>query len=655
MTLEVWIGGARRRVGNVALAMPDGTLAAVQLFATGADTGPPPPTTSWADAFATRNWTNIDGWFERNTGHDESLVYQTIAGPNITPTWLAANEGNGRVFQEDGRWVVERYRFTSMVLLHADNLTLRNCYVDTQVAADTSALRSSPTPQNLVIEHCTLNGNNLNTSQSDTAIRFLNAGGPNQVTMRFCNIYGWRAGIYIVSGGVTAEYCWVHDLHFYTDSHNTAASIRGANAHLFRCHLTDGNSAALSFYAETAPFTNVGATECTFRSRHWFEVNTAPDRPYFTPQPGEVRYLRRNLFWTGGNFQNDLGYWGGIGEDVTLFTELTGNIDRAGNPISHQFPPEEPVPSQGWADAFATRDFAGTEPVRVGDPTPHGALRTWYEANTGHDPALDYVTHEGTLTVNAAWLAANNGNGRVRQENGRWYVERYRVTGILRVATNDVTFSNMNLDSNGSLYAFQSRAADGNASGIVLEHSTLAGNAASDNGATLNFPAARDVDQIIIRHCDISGYRAGIYCFGGITAEYNWVHDLHFTPGSHNTGASIRAGNVTLRRNLITDGNSSAVSFYPEFGPYTGIHVEENALKLVAGVGGDPFVGDTGAEVIIANNRAYSELLPGQVRRLVDNLFYRGGHRGEGGGTGSRMDLLSEVSGNIDRLGEPVT
>src|SRR5690606_16507388 len=140
---------------------------------------------------------------------------------------------------------------------------------------------------------------------------------------------------------------------------------------------------------------------------------------------------------------------------------------------------------------------------------------------TGHDPSLVYQTVSGTLTVDATWLANNNGNGRVWQEGGRWIVERYRITGILRAAANNVTFRNIFVDSAGSLYGFQSREIDGNASGIILEHSTLAGNGASDNGATLNFPAARGENQIIIRYCDISGYRAGLYIFGGITAEYN--------------------------------------------------------------------------------------------------------------------------------------
>lgn len=614
-----------------------------------------PSETTWEEAFATRDWDVLDQWFDDNTGHDPATTLTTEAGANITSSWLTSREGNGRVFQENGRWVVSDYRFTAMVLMSTPNVTLRNCHLDMQNAADTSAIRSNdPTPMGLVVEHCTINGNNLNTSQSDTAIRFLGASAEDQVIIRYCDISGWRAGLYIVAGGVTAEYNWVHDLHYYPDSHNTSASIRGSNSRVYRCHLTDGNSAALSFYAENTPYTNVGAEECTFKSLHWFEVNTGLGKEFFEPQEGETRYLINNLFYNGGNYENELGYLGGVGEDIALFTSMSGNIDRFGDPISNQAPPPDPDPDpeptgleESWATAFATSDFAGTEPARYGDPTPAGALRTWYDANTGHDPSLDYITHTGTLTLNSAWLTANEGNGRVWQENGRWFVERYHVTGMIRFAHDNVTIRNIHHDSDGSLYALQSRAADGNAHGIVVERCTLAGNGASDNGATLNFPAARDEDQIIIRQCEISGYRAGIYCFGGITAEYNWVRDLHFSEGSHNTGASIRAGNVKLRRNLITDGNSSAISFYPEYGPYTGIVVEDNALRLATV--------DTGAEVIIANNRAFSELLPGETRILRNNIFYRGGNRSEGGGTGSRMDLLSEVYGNYDRMGWPIS
>lgn len=300
-----------------------------------------------------------------------------------------------------------------------------------------------------------------------------------------------------------------------------------------------------------------------------------------------------------------------------------------------------------WQSAFDSRDMRGTQPAR--DTTePIGQIQAWYLANTGHDPALDYeVLPAGTWTINLAWLQAHEGNGRVRFADGRWYVERYETPGTIRVAVNDITLSNIYGNSAGALYAFQSRALDGNARGVVLEHSTLAGNAANDNGATLNFPNARDPDQITLRHCDISGYRAGLYAFGGITAEYCWVHDLHFTPGSHNTGGSLRAGNNHFRRNLIADGNSSAVSFYPEYAPYTNNLVEENIFRLANA--------DTGMEVIFASGRLTSVALPGETRELVGNLFYRGGNRGEGGGIGSYREGFTLISGNFDRLGELVS
>lgn len=305
-----------------------------------------------------------------------------------------------------------------------------------------------------------------------------------------------------------------------------------------------------------------------------------------------------------------------------------------------------PAAATGWADVFATRDYDGTEPARYADSTPDGAILDWYRANTGHDAGLTYTEHTGTLTLNTAWLEAHEGNGRVSRDGARWLVERYHVTGTIRFAANNITLRNMHHDSTGSLYALQSREADGNAHGIVVEYCTLAGNGANDNGATLNFPAARDENQITIRHCDISGYRAGIYCFGGVVAEYNWVHDLHFSEGSHNTGASIRGGNVTLRRNLITDGNSSAVSCYPEYGPYTNVLIEENILRLATI--------DTGPEVLLAQSRPFSVVSPGDTRVVRGNLFYRGGNIG-GGGIGGYTAGFTEISGNIDRFGATVS
>lgn len=293
-----------------------------------------------------------------------------------------------------------------------------------------------------------------------------------------------------------------------------------------------------------------------------------------------------------------------------------------------------------WAEAFATRDF-GEDP---GEPERLGALEMWYSTHTGHDPALSYENVAGTFIIDDAWLAANDGNGRVSFTGGRWRVERYRSTGTLRINTSPgtpVTLTNMHVDSAGALYGFQSKT---NASDIVLEHSTLAGNFNGGSGA-LNFTAARDPGQITLRYVDLSGFRAGLYIIGGVTAEYCWSHDLHYTSGSHNTGASIRAGNSVLRRNYITDGNSAAISLYPEYEPYSGVLVEENAVKLQ--------LSDTGMEILIAA-KPFIDVQPGETRRVINNLFWRGGNRGEGGGLGGATYGITQAYGNHDRLGASV-
>lgn len=99
---------------------------------------------------------------------------------------------------------------------------------------------------------------------------------------------------------------------------------------------------------------------------------------------------------------------------------------------------------EGWADVFSSNDY--------------GLIRDRYRVYTGHDPALTYQTHVGTLTISQAWLAANEGNGRVRRIGGRWIVERYQITGTLRVTADNITFGNIHQDSAGVVYGFQSRA-----------------------------------------------------------------------------------------------------------------------------------------------------------------------------------------------------
>src|SRR5690606_34446857 len=246
----------------------------------------------------------------------------------------------------------------------------------------------------------------------------------------------------------------------------------------------------------------------------------------------------------------------------------------------------------------------------------------------------------------------------VYQDGGRWYVERVAVNGMVRVQADNVTFRHINQDgSGGALYGAQSRAVDGPATGTIFEYCTFAGNNGNANGAGINFPANSAAGQTTFRYCDMSGYRAGWYMFAGVTVEYCYAHDLYFTEGSHNTGSSIRGGNCHLYRTLITDGNSAALSLYPEppegTGPYTNVLAEENTFRLQNS--------DTGPEVILAAGRPASTPLEGETRVLRNNLFFRGGNLGVddegtllGGGIGGYLAGFTTISGNIDRNGDPV-
>lgn len=310
--------------------------------------------------------------------------------------------------------------------------------------------------------------------------------------------------------------------------------------------------------------------------------------------------------------------------------------------------PETPT---DWQVAFDTLDMRGTQPTR--DPAePIGPIMAWYLANTGRDTTLDYaVAATSTVVVNNAWLNARNGNGRVSFVDGRWYVERYEFNGTIRCGAHNVTFRNIFVNNTtDAFYAAQSRAVDGNASGIVFDHCTFQGNWTPSNSTSINFSEATEVDQITLQYCDISGWRGGLYSISGLTARYNWVHDLNFTFESHNSGGGMRGRNNYFYRNLMADGNSACLTWYAEYYPYTNNVAEQNIFRLQASDNGVETTMTTGGDKI------YWEPEPGMNRELIGNLFYRGGNRGEGGGIGGAAAPVgfTNVVGNIDRMGEAV-
>lgn len=274
--------------------------------------------------------------------------------------------------------------------------------------------------------------------------------------------------------------------------------------------------------------------------------------------------------------------------------------------------PDLPPEEADWEQLFAERDLAG--------------LDDWYEQYTGTRAAPTRAHDDGV--VNAAWLADNEGNGNVSFSEGRWLVERMSA-GNFRVEASNVTFRDCTISSGGNYHGFSNYIGE-NPTGIVIEHCTIDGQGADWLGIT--FGSATEPDQIVARRNNIIGYRCGIQIIGGFTAEENWVHDLHYAePDPHVTGISIRSRNVLVKRNRIADGNSSALAFYDENSPYSGIVAQEN--------------------VISTSSSQYEASYPGTPSvgasvSLIDNLFERGsianGHN------------FTVKTGNLNLAGESV-
>jgi hypothetical protein len=234
--------------------------------------------------------------------------------------------------------------------------------------------------------------------------------------------------------------------------------------------------------------------------------------------------------------------------------------------------PAGPPPS-AWADAIATNNLT--------------TITSWYDANTGYDSegftsgSLWGPGQTDEVTVNAAWLTANAG-ANVVLSAGRWTITGLHAQQII-VAHDDITFSHCYADRPGTMNLYGVYVVDG-FSGIIVDHCTLNGNFGTGDpagfGDAINYynTADHSADGMIVRYTEATAYRAGFLSFFGTTIEYCWVHDLYIFADSHNTSASIRGDNTTFYRNLLTDGNSSAVSLYADSTPFTEFEVNENIL-----------------------------------------------------------------------------
>ena len=208
---------------------------------------------SWQAAWDSRNQATLDTWYADNTGYDaigaNVADFLDISSANIIDTaWLTAREGNGHVSRSNGRWLVENIR-SNRIRIGASNVTIRGCYVDA-AGSHIYGVQHYPTFANsvsgTVVEYCTLYGN---SSEGTGILLNSDATGVTTAIARNNDINGWGTGIEKIENS-TIAYNHVHDIYYYTGSHNTSAMLGGPNVHLYRNNFEDGNSSALSIYAD---------------------------------------------------------------------------------------------------------------------------------------------------------------------------------------------------------------------------------------------------------------------------------------------------------------------------------------------------------------------------------------------------------------------
>jgi len=274
--------------------------------------------------FVARDIDGLEEWYIDNAGRQSTAPLIVLANHlDISLAFLTANNGNGHVSQETGtgRWIVEDYQALDC-RIGVNNVTVRNCYFYKPTGGGLYGIQAltaqNPNPTGIIIEYCEIDGG---TGVPARGVYFANSTEPGQITVRYCNIHNYQLGIGS-NGGITAEYCYVHDLYYFEGGHFTSMSNRGRNC-TFRRNLCMNNTSSMNMYAETTPYTGVLVEENIIRADNALnDISFPDDKPYHTPQPGETRRAINNLLWrlTG---MNNFANW----------TEMSGNIDFAGNPV----------------------------------------------------------------------------------------------------------------------------------------------------------------------------------------------------------------------------------------------------------------------------------------------------------------------------------
>lgn len=289
------------------------------------------------------------------------------------------------------------------------------------------------------------------------------------------------------------------------------------------------------------------------------------------------------------------------GTDRSRTDRVEVEAGRSPSPQPAESPSGPVVPGTGPGDPTAVPDVSWEDVFASGDV---GRIRRWYEASTGvtgywdprlgrrlryadlrnHDAAGGFLetTHDGQ-TIEKIDLTNSRGI-RIRHSG-----VTVRAVRIVPVHDED---QSVELDPEAGV------------TDTTLEYVTIDG---SDQGQRI----AGTLWDTTARFLNVRGHRSGFHLGSEVVLEYSYIHDQVITAGSHNTAVSSHGGqsDVILRRNLLEGSTSSAVSLYPDRGPFEDYTIEENVLvgngasyAIYGGCTDSKSYGDENIRVRVRNN-----------------------------------------------------
>lgn len=220
-----------------------------------------------------------------NTGY--KAYYAADLGRNLQLSDLTQV---GNVESTSDGQVIERLWIKGRVKINHNNVTVRGVYIDFPTAgAYGITWDATKRPTGTTVEYCEANGN----STEGIAIYIGHA------VISRCNIYGFKGGGHLLNGSATRstkiQYSYIHDLHYFTGSHNTSISTHEQQyLDFYRNNLDDGSSAALSLYCDESHISgscqNINITENLFNvTRANYCVRVA-DWNGNSPEPKNIKY-----------------------------------------------------------------------------------------------------------------------------------------------------------------------------------------------------------------------------------------------------------------------------------------------------------------------------------------------------------------------------